>query len=150
MTTLTTPSKPSISPCLALSLRKANRVMTQIYDHSMARHGIKITQFAILRAMFYLREATNRKLQDVLILDQTTLSRNLKPLLRDGFLLSKEGTDRREKLLTLSEEGRTLFKTAEEDWEVVQEQLQEQLGDALTAQLLTVNEAVVALKDKFD
>ena len=124
--------------------------MTQIYDHSMARHGIKITQFAILRAMYYLGEATNRKLQDVLVLDQTTLSRNLKPLLRDGYLAAKEGSDRREKLLTLSNEGQALFKQAEQDWEVVQEQLQAQLGDSLTSQLLAVNEAVVALKDKFD
>ena len=136
-----------IEPCLALSMRKANRVLTQIYDQDMTGNGIKITQFAILRAVYYLGEATNRRLQEVLVLDQTTLSRNLKPLLRDGYLEALPGEDRREKLLHLTREGKQLFKQAAKSWQQTQQKLKALLGQELTEKLLTVGEAVVDLKD---
>jgi DNA-binding MarR family transcriptional regulator len=136
-----------LEPCLALSLRKANRVLTQLYDHDLTGHGIKITQFAILRAVHYLGETTNRGLQEALILDQTTLSRNLKPLLRDGYLQAMPGQDRREKLISLSPEGKKLFKAASKDWHQTQAAMAEQLGPKLIQQLLDVGNAVVELKD---
>ncbi|WP_288129553.1 MarR family transcriptional regulator [Microbulbifer sp.] len=139
--------KPQVEPCLALHLRKANRVLTQLYDHDMAVHGIKITQFAILRAIHFLGETTNRGLQDVLVLDQTTLSRNLKPLLRDGYLETLPGADRREKRLQLSSSGRRLYQQACKSWARTQGALKSLLGNELTDQLLAVGEAVVALKE---
>lgn len=142
-----TQKKPVIEPCIALSLRKANRVLTQMYDRDMASHGIKITQFAILRAVNFLGEATNRSLQNALVLDQTTLSRNLQPLLRDGYLETVAGQDKREKVITLTAAGKALFKSAVKDWRQTQTQLQDLLGAELTQQLLDVNDAVVALKD---
>ncbi|WGL17333.1 MarR family winged helix-turn-helix transcriptional regulator [Microbulbifer bruguierae] len=140
-------TKPVVEPCLALSLRKANRVLTQIYDQDMAANGIKITQFAILRAVYYLGETTNRKLQEVLVLDQTTLSRNLKPLLRDAYLEAHPGQDRREKYLRLSKEGKRLFLQSEKDWQRTQDNLKALLGEKLTERLLSVGQAVVDLKD---
>lgn len=140
-------SDTHIEPCLALKLRQANRVLTQIYDQDMSGQGIKITQFAILRAIYYMGEATNRGLQEVLVLDQTTLSRNLKPLIRDGYLQSKQGRDKREKVLQLTEEGKALFKNASKDWRHTQQQLKTTLGDELVEKLLSVGEAIVELKD---
>lgn len=135
-----------IEPCLALYLRKANRVMTQIYDHNMSHHGIKVTQFSIIRAVSYLGEASHKTLQDALVLDQTTLSRNLKPLIRDGFLERIEGSDRREKLVRLSKQGKTLFNAAKKDWEKSQKMIAEALGEEMTHQLLEVSDRVVDLK----
>ncbi|WP_439136320.1 MarR family winged helix-turn-helix transcriptional regulator [Pseudomaricurvus sp.] len=142
-----TTSKASIEPCLALRLRQANRVLTQIYDHDMSNQGIKVTQFAILRTIYYMGEATNRSLQEVLVLDQTTLSRNLKPLIRDGYLESQPGRDRREKVLKLTEDGKNLFKRASKDWRHTQQQLKDLLGDELVEKLLLVGDAIVDLKD---
>lgn len=135
-----------IEPCLALYLRKANRVITQIYDHNMSQHGIKVTQFSILRAVSYMGEASHRTLQEALVLDQTTLSRNLKPLIRDGFLNAAPGEDRREKLITLSNSGKTLFNSAKKDWKKSQKQIAEALGEKMTHQLLEVSDNVVGLK----
>lgn len=135
-----------IEPCLALYLRKANRVMTQIYDHDMSPHGIKITQFSILRAVSLLGESTSRSLQDALVLDQTTLSRNLKPLIRDGFLLAVPGNDRREKLIQLTDSGKALFKAAKKDWKKSQQAIADELGEDIIHKLLEVSDRVVELK----
>lgn len=140
-------AKAGIEPCLALRWRQANRVLTQIYDQNMSGQGIKITQFAILRTVYYMGEATNSSLQNVLVLDQTTLSRNLKPLIRDGYLETRPGRDKREKILQLTESGKELFLNASQDWHETQQQLKASLGTELVEQLLSVGSAIVDLKD---
>jgi len=133
-------------PCLSLNLRKANRVMSQIYDHYLAECGIKGTQFAILRATTYLGKTTNKQLQEVLVLDQTTLSRNLKPLLRDGYISAQEGDDRRIKVLSLSKDGEKLFELAKAQWQLAQIEVKAKLGDKNTALLHSLSNAIVSLK----
>jgi DNA-binding MarR family transcriptional regulator len=132
--------------CLNLELRKANRVLSQIYDGYMAKCGLKTSQFSILRAISVLKKTTNRQLQDVLVLDQTTLTRGLKPLIRDGYIEVKEGTDRRQKELLLSKGGKTLFTEAEQLWEQAQSSVEEALGEDTKKQLLSMSKSIVRLK----
>ncbi len=146
MTQLIPKDNRGIEPCLALYLRKANRVITQIYDHNMSQHGIKVTQFSILRAVSYMGEATNSSLQEALVIDQTTLSRNLKPLLRDGYLQAMTGEDKRQKLIRLTEAGKRLFTAARKDWNRSQQAIALELGEDMTQQLLDVSDRVVELK----
>lgn len=140
-------SEPSGNRCIPFCIRKANRVLTNMYDQSLSQHGIKITQFTILRAVSLMGEATNRMLQDQLLLDQTTLSRGLKPLLRDNYLEVCLGEDRRQKPMRLTAEGKKLFKAAEKSWNKTQKRLKDLLGPEMTKQLFMVGDAVVDLKD---
>jgi len=135
-----------LEPCLYLSLRKANRVMSQIYDHYMADCGIKGSQFSILRATYLLKTTTNKALQEILVLDQTTLSRNLKPLIRDNLIVSRFGQDRRFKELALSKEGLDLYKKAAQRWQAAQREIKEKLGADNTALIHSLSDIVVSLK----
>lgn len=132
--------------CLNLELRKANRVLSQIYDSYMAKCGLKTSQFSILRAVNFLKNTTNRQLQDVLVLDQTTLSRGLKPLIRDGYIAVKEGVDRRQKELLLTKEGKALFSEAEALWLDAQRYVESCLGDDTKQQLISLSKSIVKLK----
>ena len=114
--------------CLNLELRKANRVLTQIYDSYLSPVGLKTSQFSILRAVRYLKQTTNKELQEVLVLDQTSLSRALKPLIRDGYVDVQAGSDRRQKQLQLSATGKALFKEAEACWAQAQKHVSSRLG----------------------
>lgn len=109
-------SKAPVESCLSLGIRKANRVMSQIYDQHLADCNLRSTQYSILRVLYHRGEATGRDLRNFLVLDQSTMSRNLKPLLRDGFIVQSEGEDRREKPLKLTSKGRTLHKKAAPLW----------------------------------
>jgi len=133
-------------PCLSLNLRKANRVMSQIYDHYLAVCHLKGSQFSILRATNLLKKTTNKELQEVLVLDQTTLSRNLKPLIRDGFITTQEGEDRRVKELALTASGHELFTLAEQQWALAQGDVKNKLGVKNTELLHLLTEVVVNLK----
>lgn len=134
-------------PCLNLQLRKANRVMSQIYDAYLAPVGIKTSQFSILRAIDYFHMTTNRQLQEALILDQTSLTRALKPLVRDGYIVvSIDAEDRRQKQLVLSTKGNALLAAALDEWNKAQAHVSERLGDLNTQAILDISEAVVRLK----
>lgn len=121
-------------------------MLTQLYDGHLNRCGLKTSQFSVLRAIHYLRKTTNSELQEVLVLDQTSLSRAIKPLLRDGFVHVQLGVDKRQKVLFLSPSGLALYQEAKALWKVAQNEAKERLGAEVREKLLEVCEAVVALR----
>ncbi|WP_415898750.1 MarR family winged helix-turn-helix transcriptional regulator [Neptuniibacter sp. QD48_11] len=133
-------------PCINFSLRKAVRVLNRIYDQYLAEAGLTGGQFSILYVVHELDVATNKKLQSILVLDQTTLTRNLKPLLREGYLSSVPSvTDRRQKNLSLTPEGRVKFLEAKEQWFKAQQKIYKELGPELSEQLISLSDSVVKL-----
>lgn len=136
----------NIERCLNLELRKANRVLTKYYDTYLASCGIKTSQFSVLRAIYILKKTSNKQLQEVLVLDQTSLTRALKPLIRDGFIDVFSGTDRRTKHLVLSKQGHDLYKRAKLPWEEAQQNTSKSLGEKMMKNLLSVSNAIVTMK----
>ncbi len=132
--------------CLNFSLRKATRVINRIYDQHLAACGLKAGQFTLLRAIYQLGETTNKQLQSLLVLDQTTVTRNLKPLIREGYIRVSEGSDRRQRNLQLSDSGRQIYQQAEGFWAEAQSQVYQQLGPDLSKQLLGLSDAIVRLE----
>jgi DNA-binding MarR family transcriptional regulator len=133
--------------CINFGMRKANRVLNQIYNGQLAKCGLKVGQYSILRALKELKESSNRDLQDILVIDQTTLTRGLKPLIRDGYIQSRPGADQRVKLLCLSPQGKDLYKEATKQWRVAQDQVASRLGEVTIEQLFAISDSVVGLKD---
>jgi len=116
--------------CFNLELRKSARLITQFYESYLSEIGLKVGQYSILRAVHLLKQTTSKELQLILVLDQTTLSRNLKPLVRDGLLdLSVDEKDHRVKLISLSEEGKKTYLLALPLWEKAQNEIKEKLGE---------------------
>lgn len=133
-------------PCLNFSLRKAVRVLGRIYDQYLSPTGLTGGQFSILFVLDHLGVATNKKLQSVLVLDQTTLSRNLKPLLREGYISSTPGiNDRRQKDLRLTQSGQEKFQEAHACWLQAQKKIYTQLGSDLSRQLVGLSGVIVDL-----
>ncbi|MCW8886787.1 MAG: MarR family transcriptional regulator [Motiliproteus sp.] len=144
--TTITMSETNSSTCLNLCLRKASRVITQIYEQQLAEFNLKSSQFSILHALKQSGETTAKTLQNLLVLDQTTLSRGLKPLIRDGYIDVHPGQDRREKLLKLSEKGVELHQKAEKKWHQTQDQVRNKLGEETTIQLVELTKKITSIK----
>jgi len=70
--------KPELCNCLAL--RQASRHVTQFYDQFLAAAGLRTTQFSILARLRRLGPMTISVLAADLVMDRTTLGRNLQPL----------------------------------------------------------------------
>lgn len=132
-------------PCLNLSLRKADRVINSVYNRHLAECGLSVSQFSVMRAMHYSGTCTSQVIQEILVLDQTTLSRNLKKLVSDGMVVMKEDKDdRRRKLLSLSAKGRIMFAAGEKHWKLAQEEMKNTLGHGIADQIVKLSDAIVA------
>ena len=132
--------------CLAHSLRRADRVVSQLYNEYLAPVGISITQFSILRALHFLGSTTAVQIQETLVMDQTTVSRALKPLIRDGYIAVAEGANKREKALSLSAEGKALYQDALGPWSEAQAMLRKNLGEDQDDALIGLSRQIVTLK----
>jgi DNA-binding MarR family transcriptional regulator len=120
----------SVNPnCSCFNLRKASRVITQFYDHCLAPAGIRITQFSLLISMAAEPTQTLTQLANNLVMDRTTLTRNLKPLERTGLIHSIEAKDRRSKAYTLTDQGMQVLKAAMPLWQNAQKKITVVLGD---------------------
>ena len=114
--------------CACANLRKAARVVTQIFDEALAPSGLKCTQFTLLATARLAGEQTISGLAEKMVMDRTTLSRNLRPLVRAGLLEAVPGEDNRTRLVRISAEGRRALARAYPMWEAAQEAVIGALG----------------------
>jgi DNA-binding MarR family transcriptional regulator len=117
------------SRCTCLRLRKATRRVSQIYDRQLEAAGLTITQFGLLAHLKGLGEVGVGALAEMLIMDPTTLTRNLRPLERRGLVeISPDPRDRRARRLRLTASGRSAWEQARPAWARAQRQIELALG----------------------
>ena len=131
-------------PCYCATLRQASRALSAFYDKHLHASGVRVTQFTILQALDMAREVTQRRLGQILALDSTTLTRTLRIMTGTGWIAERRGADRRERLLSLSEEGRRVFDAASPHWERAQAEMRQRLGEALWNKIFSVADEVTA------
>ena len=122
-------------------------MVSQLYNEYFAPLGIRVTQFSVLRALHFMGSTTAAQIREALVMDQTTVSRALKPLVRDGYIAVAEGATKREKALSLTPEGKALYKQALGPWNEAQKMLREKLGQGKEDVLLDLSRQIVAIKE---
>src|SRR5262245_62923223 len=101
------PRIPKSVGCTCLRLRKASRRVSQIYDRALEPCGLTVTQYGLLGHIAALDGIGIGALAERMVMDATTLTRNLKPLIAQAFLvLVPDPRDRRARRLHLTEAGR--------------------------------------------
>jgi len=121
--------------CIGSRLRVVNRIVTNIYDESLHPLGLKVGQLNILVAIAKMGEAKPAVLSEMFHLDASTLSRNVDRMRRRGWLTATQGEDGRTVLLSLTQPGEELLKTAITAWQTAQERAAELLGPEGVAML---------------
>jgi DNA-binding MarR family transcriptional regulator len=133
--------------CTGFGVRKAARALSRIYDEALAPTGLRGTQFNLLVALSIAGQAPLLRLADELGLDRTTLTRNLGPLERDGLVESAPGSDRRVRLLRLTDGGRRALTAAMPRWEAAQHRVVGALGKTRWRELMDGLRAAAALPE---
>jgi DNA-binding MarR family transcriptional regulator len=136
---------PQSEKCNCLAVRQAARHVTQFYDQYLAPSGLRTTQFSILTKLKRLGPMSINALAADLVMDRTTLGRNILPLQRDGLIAVVKGsTDRRSKELRMTEAGAACLRTAVEGWVEAQAQFEAVFGAKRAADLRALLHAVAA------
>lgn len=134
--------------CIGANLRRASRAITQFYDQVLQPSGLRGTQFTVLVAIGLSQPVMMTDLADRLGMDRTTLTRNLKPLEKQGLVESNPGEDRRTRVVMLTEHGQEMLQNTLPLWEKAQLQVVEALGPEKFNQLLENVSEIVSLTDQ--
>ena len=117
--------------CVCATLRKATRSVTQFFDNTLRPSGLRSTQFNILAEIHGSGSASATQLTKTLVMDQTTLTRSLALLEREGLLRFVAGEDARVKSAELTKKGIKAFLKARPLWAAAQKQMLDTIGPAV-------------------
>jgi DNA-binding MarR family transcriptional regulator len=90
--------------------------------------GLRVTQFSILATLAHLGEANLKRLEERLALDQTTLTRSLTLLQRDGLIERVPHPDGRIKAMRPTAKGRRVLGAASPLWTQAQDTVLREVG----------------------
>ncbi|WP_394844867.1 MarR family winged helix-turn-helix transcriptional regulator [Pendulispora brunnea] len=131
--------------CTGMRVRQVSRLLTRIYDDCLRPLGIQETQYSVLVAVAMFGEdgVTMGALAGTLVMDRTTLTRNIVPLEKAGYLrVARSAADARARVILLTRSGERLIESAYPLWEEAQSKIRRTLGedrfDALRSQLSEV------------
>lgn len=129
--------------CLCFRARRTARVLTRIYDDALRPLGLQSTQLTLLSIIVTGGDEGRpmAKIADVMAMDPTTLSRNMRPLERAGWVgIDRHAGDRRVRVARLTEAGRHMLTSALPLWREAHAKVLATLGA----------DAAAGLRDRFD
>jgi DNA-binding MarR family transcriptional regulator len=131
--------------CVGGRLRRAARALTQLYDERMGPSGLRLTQFSLLRMLAREGRVRITDLARLTLLDRTALSRNLDPLVAQGFVQVVPGADARTREVALTAAGLRAYERALPFWRDAQQVVTRKLGRPRVKELVALLAAVEAL-----
>ena len=136
--------------CTCTHIRKAARVITQFYDTFLRPSGLRMTQFIVLVVITLSEQETVMQLAQKLAMDRSALAHSLKSLEEQGLLIVEPGSDRRTRLVRLTEEGRHALTQTLPSWRQAQEQLITRFGEEQARLLLADLKSVESLSKSIE
>ncbi len=133
--------------CTNLKLRQLNRMVTRHYDPYVAEAGLKNTQYSLLSYAVKLGPIRPGDLARRMQMDASTLTRNMQPLVAQGWLKIGAGDDARSRLVEATEAGHAKQAEGQLAWKEAQMALIERLGVERVAALHELLDACIARLD---
>jgi DNA-binding MarR family transcriptional regulator len=115
--------------CVGFNLLKATRAVSQFYNHTLQASGLRGTQFTLLVAINGYGPLSVNGMAEGLVMDQTTVSRNVKVLKKQGYVEMTPGADQRTRVVSITDEGKSVLTSAIPLWRTAQTHMRRKLGD---------------------
>src|SRR6516165_8167622 len=142
--TLRTDALQAIETCAGWNSRLASRRITQFLEKRMTVSGLTIAQFGLMAQIAAASDDTLGALAERLGFDQSSLSRNLHALERDGLVeIAIVESDQRRRAVWLTENGARRLEAAMPVWRSAHAALEEVLNPALAQQLAIASQALI-------
>lgn len=123
--------------CVAYNLRKVSRQVTKFYQERIKVAGLEGTQFPLLLAIKLNQPISITALANILHIDRTTLSRNLKVLEKNRHIfMGYQDKDNRQKTVALTAQGLELFDTTFPLWQKAQDDIVNKFGKKKWTEML--------------
>jgi DNA-binding MarR family transcriptional regulator len=135
-----------VLPCFGANLRRAARLVSQLYESEPGWPDLSVPQLALLRAIARSGTIAHGDLGSLLALDQTTVSRSLATLRQRHWVHTTPGDDRRQRKVALTEAGKLQLQRANRAWRRAQARFRQHYGakkwDAMQRELTAIVAAI--------
>jgi len=129
--------------CLCGNLRMAARALTNVYDMHLERCGLTANQLAVLWCVLASEPAAMSDISRSVVMDKTTVSRNIASLARRDLVRYGAARDSRRKLVVTTASGRRHFVRAMPAWQAAQSQVARTIGRGNFSALVKQSKEVV-------
>ena len=126
------------TPSLCSALCQASRAVSRLYDKELRGVGLRTTQYSLLCVVARAGPVRQGDLSGQASLDETTLTRNLRPLVDAGWVAARSGADRRAKLVTITKAGTAKLAEARPALERAQARMRSLLPEGVWQGLMAV------------
>lgn len=125
-----TPNFDRIDPrtCMNGKLRKLHRLINAAYMSNLKPFGIRGSMLSILFIIGKRPRVNQKTIAENLILDQSTMTRDLRKLEEKGWISKRRGADSRHKELILTDNGYQLLEEITPVWERMHHTVESILG----------------------
>ena len=114
--------------CASFNFRKTARAVTRLFDTALQKSGIRSTQFAILVGIAKSQPVSIGALANLLVIDDTTLTRSLGRLQTEGFIAISNRAAMRQRFLTITAKGERVLARSLPAWRNAQERFVATIG----------------------
>lgn len=130
------------SECIAFRVRALNRVITNLYDAALDPFGITVNQATMLIMLSLVGEAPPGRICQVLIMEKSTVSRNLDRMRKQGWVKARVVGNGKEQVVRVTAKGRKLLSGFHPAWQEAQVDASRLLGGKGVTAVHTLHEAV--------
>jgi DNA-binding MarR family transcriptional regulator len=131
--------------CIGFNLRKANRAVSQLYDEMLRPTGIRGTQYSLLVTLKVMGSVLVTHLAEKVVMDRTTLSRNLEVMEKQGLVSVSPGEDRRTRRVMITETGSAVLLDAYPLWQQAQAKIRESMSEERLQSLMADLSALIEI-----
>lgn len=118
-----------LSPCHCINLRRTSGCITEYYDRAVEPCGLTISQFSLLWNLDFLGQSNTTALAARMDLDRSTLARNLRPLLANGFIEDAARANSRNRMLKVTPKGKMALEIGIPLWKAAQKKIIAAIGE---------------------
>ena len=142
---------PAPNGCSSFKLRQLSRRVSQHFDHIVGAAGLKTTQYSLLSHIVKLGPVRPGELAAQMEMDASTLTRNLRPLVDQGWVAVGAGVDARSRCVTITPAGRAKRTEAQREWKRAQTALNARLGAEAVVRLhALIDKCLLAMNEPVD
>jgi len=139
MSRLNLSDKIHIQSCSCGELRKTTRTITQFYDKILQPTGLRSTQCFLLLNIFLNENISVCNLGNVLLMDQSTVTRNIELLRKCGYIdIKKEEVDSRKKCISITINGLKKLEEATPILKKAQSKIEDGIGKERIEELIKI------------
>lgn len=122
--------------CLCLAAQRAARTLARRFDEALRPTGLTSGQFSLLMSLNRPQPPSIGAVADLLAMDRTTLTANLKPIEKRGLVqITVDRDDRRARRVALTRSGQAALRSALPIWRRTHKEIDREISPAVATML---------------